>query len=117
MLQLKKVVKQGGEGLMLHRGDAVNRKGRTNGLLKVKPYYDAEATVISHTEGKGKFTGLLGALVVEMPNGKQFRIGTGFSMEQRRSPPHIGTQITYTYHGKTDNGIPRFASFLRVRNE
>ncbi|MCF6205199.1 MAG: DNA ligase [Methylococcaceae bacterium] len=114
---LKDIVKQGGEGLMLHRGEATNRKGRTKDLLKVKPYYDAEATVIAHTEGKGKFEGLLGAIVVETPKGKQFRIGTGFSMGQRRSPPSIGSQITYTYHGKTDAGIPRFASFLRTRKD
>ena len=115
MQQLSKIVNQGGEGLMLHRADAVYRKGRTKDLLKVKPYYDAEAIVVSHTQGKGKFSGLLGAILVKTPEGKLFRIGSGFSMQQRRFPPPIGSLITYTYHGKTDRGIPRFASFLRVR--
>lgn len=117
MQQLNKIVERGGEGLMLHRADAVYKKGRTRDLLKVKPYYDAEATVVAYTQGKGKFLGMLGAILVKTPEGKQFRIGTGFSMEQRRFPPPIGTIITYTYHGKTDRGIPRFASFLRVRRK
>ena len=117
MLQLNNIVELGGEGLMLHRTDAVYKKGRTRDLLKVKPYYDAEAIVVAHTQGKGKFLGMLGAILVKTPEGQQFRIGTGFSLEQRRFPPPIGTIITYTYHGKTDRGIPRFASFLRVRRK
>ncbi len=115
MQRLEHIVEQGGEGLMLHRGDALNRKGRSNDLLKVKPYFDAEAIVIGHTEGKGKFSGMLGALVVKTGDGKKFRIGSGFSNQQRRSPSAIGTIITYKYHGKTNRGIPRFASFLRER--
>jgi len=115
MQRLNKIVELDGEGLMLHRADAMYRKGRTSDLLKVKPYYDAEAIVVNHTVGKGKFSGMLGAILVKTPEGKQFRIGTGFSVEQRQSPPPIGALITYTYHGKTDSGIPRFASFLRVR--
>ncbi len=117
MLQLNNIVELGGEGLMLHRTDAVYKKGRTRDLLKVKPYYDAEAIVVAHTQGKGKFLGMLGAILVKTSEGQQFRIGTGFSLEQRRFPPPIGTIITYTYHGKTDRGIPRFASFLRVRRK
>ena len=116
MQELNRVVAAGGEGLMLHRADALYHPGRNNDLLKVKPYYDAEATVIAHIPGKGKYTGMLGSLLVEMPKGLQFRIGTGFSDRQRRIPPSIGALITYTYHGKTNRGIPRFASFLRIRS-
>jgi DNA ligase-1 len=112
---LKNVVAKGGEGLMLHRDDAVYRAGRNRDVLKVKPYYDAEATVISYIAGKGKFSGMLGSIVVEMPEGLQFRIGTGFTNKQRRVPPPIGSLVTYKYHGKTDKGIPKFASFLRMR--
>lgn len=115
MQELNRIVAAGGEGLMLHRADALYQPGRNNNLLKVKPYYDAEATVIAHIPGKGKYTNMLGSLLVETPKGIQFRIGTGFSDLQRRMPPSIGALITYTYHGKTNKGIPRFASFLRIR--
>ena len=47
MQRLNKVVASGGEGLMLHDGNALYRSGRTSDLLKVKRYQDAEATVIA----------------------------------------------------------------------
>jgi len=58
---------------------------------------------------------MLGAIIVEMPNGTQFKIGSGFTDTERQKPPAIGKTITYQYRGKTKNGIPRFATFLRVR--
>ena len=113
--KLDEVVRGGGEGLMLHRADAQYETGRSNALLKVTPWLDAEARVIEHLPGKGKFQGLLGALRVEMPDGKRFSIGSGFTDAQRRAPPAIGTQVTYRYRELTRNGIPRFPRFLRVR--
>jgi DNA ligase-1 len=83
--------------------------------LKVKPYFDAEARVVAHIPGQGKHLGRLGALEVLTPHGVAFRIGTGFSDEQREAPPPVGSWVTYRYQGTTKNGIPRFASFLRMR--
>ena len=59
----------------------------------------------------------LGALLVEMPSGRRFRRGTGFSVEERREPPPLDATVTYKHFGKTRNGVPRFASFLRIRDE
>ena len=114
---LNKVVAGGGEGLMLHRGSSRYTAGRTDDLLKLKTYEDAEAVVVEHLPGKGKFTGVLGALLVEMPEGRRFRLGTGFSNEERLEPPPLGAVVTYKYYGKTRNGLPRFATFLRIRDE
>ena len=58
---------------------------------------------------------MLGALLVENGDGLRFRIGTGFKDKDRKNPPPIGTVITYKYFGKTNKGLPRFASFLRKR--
>jgi len=115
--ELDRIVSIGAEGLMLHKADSYYQAGRNNDLLKVKPYYDAEATVIKHIGGKGKYTGLLGSLLVETTEGVQFKIGSGFSDQQRKYPPKIGDVITYKYYGKTLKGIPRFASFLRIREQ
>ena len=114
---LDRVVALGGEGLMLHDGRARYRAGRTNDLLKVKRHEDAEAVVVAHLPGRGKYAGLLGSLLVETPDGRRFRLGSGFSDEERRRPPPVGTTVTYKHYGVTRNGIPRFASFLRVRPE
>jgi len=115
MKQLQSFTKAGAEGLMLHRGASFYKGKRNNDLLKLKLYEDAEAVVIKHVSGKGKYQNMLGALLVEMPSGKTFKIGTGFSDNDRENPPEIGAMVTYQFHGFTKNGIPRFASFLRVR--
>jgi len=115
--QLKQIVAQGGEGLMLHRADATYITGRSDVLLKVKLLLDAEATVIAHTPGRGKYKGKLGALELETSEGIRFKLGTGFTDAQRENPPKIGSTITYTYRDITKQGKPKFASFLRVRNE
>lgn len=117
MLQLDKVMARGGEGLMLHHGDSVYHAGRSDAVLKVKRYQDAEARVIGHVGGQGKFAGMLGALQVETDDGRRFRLGTGFSDAERRDPPPIGSTVTFKYYGLTATGLPRFASFLRVRED
>ena len=107
----------GAEGLMLHKADAMHQDGRTDNLLKLKPYLDDEATVIGYSPGKGKHTGKMGALKVKWiaPDGAVivFRIGTGFSDADRANPPGLGSTITFEYHGITKRGIPRFASCLK----
>ena len=115
--RLKQVVANGGEGLMLHRANALYRAGRSGDLLKYKPYQDAEARVVGHAPGKGKYTGMLGALVVRRPDGRQFRLGAGFTDLQRAQPPPLGSLVTYRYNGLTRTGLPRFARFQRIRTD
>lgn len=115
MARLDRLVKDGGEGLMLHRGDAPYRAVRSDDLLKVKTHEDAEARVIAHLTGQGRHTGRLGALQVETPTGVRFRLGTGFTDAQREHPPAVGEWVTYRFRGVNASGVPRFASFLRVR--
>lgn len=114
---LQKNVNQGGEGLMLHRGDATYRGIRSDDLLKLKMHDDTEAKVVGYLPGKGKHLGVMGALIVEMPNGLRFRIGTGFTDAERHQPPPIGSWVTYRYRGLHPGGKPRFASFMRIRDE
>ena len=113
--KLDAVVRGGGEGLMLHLADALYVTGRSDVLIKLKPLQDTEAVVIEHVPGKGKYQGMMGALRVRSPDGKQFMIGTGFTDEARKNPPPVGATVTYTYRGLTKTGLPRFASYLRVR--
>lgn len=119
---LAKTVRLGGEGLMLHRGASLYQGLRNDDLLKVKTHEDAEARVLAHRPGQGKHAAALGALLVETVGadglpGKRFKLGTGFSDEQRRHPPPVGSIVTYRFRGLNDSGVPRFASFLRVRED
>ncbi|MGO3299533.1 MAG: DNA ligase [Pseudoalteromonas sp.] len=111
------LIKGGAEGVMLHLKSAKHKDGRSNALLKLKPYLDDEAIVMAYLPGKGKYSGMMGALRVKTDSGVMFSIGTGFSDNERANPPAIGATITYRYHGFTKNGLPRFASFLRVRKQ
>lgn len=115
--KLKQIVALGGEGLMLHKADAPYMTGRSDTLLKLKFRYDAEATVVAYTAGRGKNTGKLGALEVITADGIRFKLGTGFTDAERANPPKIGSVVTYSYLDKTKSGKPKFASFMRVRNE
>ncbi|MDZ7939057.1 MAG: DNA ligase [Rhodoferax sp.] len=90
--QLRTTVQAGGEGLMLHRGSAHYVARRSDDLRKFKPFDDAEARVVNHVPGRGKYAGQLGALwvepvVVEGRTRQGFKLGTGFSDAQRRNPP------------------------------
>jgi len=115
--RMRAVVAAGGEGLMLHHRDSRYRAGRSAGVLKLKPFQDAEARVVGHTAGRGKYAGMVGALVVERADGLRFRVGSGLSDAQRAQPPPVGSHVTYRYSGFTAAGVPRFARFLRVRHE
>jgi DNA ligase-1 len=114
--RLAATVEQGGEGLVLHLASAAYRAGRSDALMKFKPELDTEAVVVAQHPGRGRYAGLLGALEVRAPDGRQFLLGSGFSGAQRRNPPAVGSVVTYRYRDLTSSGLPRFASFLRVHD-
>nr|WP_319563362.1 DNA ligase [uncultured Rhodoferax sp.] len=113
---LNQTTQAGGEGLVLHRANALWSPGRSDALLKLKLQPDEEARVVAHLPGKGKHAGRLGALLLEMPNGQRFALGTGFTDAQREAPPPVGSVVTYRYRDHTPKGLPKFAAFLRVRS-
>lgn len=112
---LRQTVQNGGEGLVLHCTNALWSPGRSDVLLKLKPMPDEEARVVAHLPGKGRNQGRMGALLLEMSNGQRFALGTGFADAQRADPPPVGSLVTYRYRDRTPKGLPRFASFLRIR--
>jgi DNA ligase-1 len=113
--KLDEVVKVGGEGLMLHRADALYTTGRSDVLLKMKLWHDAEATVIGYQPGNGKYAGMLGALRVRTADGVEFMLGSGLSDADRRNPPPLGSIVTFRYRQLTSRGLPRFATFHRLQ--
>ena len=115
--ELKRIESLGGEGLIVRRPDTYYKDGRTAEILKVKNYQDAEAKVLAHLPGKGRNQGRLGALLVALDDGTQFKIGSGFRDAEREAPPSIGEVVTFKHYGKYPSGIPRFPSFLRLRRD
>lgn len=115
--ELNRIESLGGEGMMLRKPQSRYERGRSSTLLKVKTFHDAEAKVVEHLPGTGKHKGRLGALSVELPDGKRFSVGTGFSDYEREHPPAIGAVITFRYQELSDGGIPRFPAFVRERTD
>ena len=113
---LARTVAGGGEGLVLHVANAPYTPGRSDSLLKLKPHLDAEAVVVGHRRGSGKYGAEVGALEVENAEGRRFFVGSGLSDAARRRPPPIGSTITYRYRDLTSSGLPRFATYLRGRD-
>jgi DNA ligase len=119
----------GGEGLMLRKPGVLYETGRSHNLLKYKKMLDDVATVIDMEEGEGRHKGTMGALVCVLPSGVQFKIGTGFTDQQRNNWWLEYTQMTaegkpikdkgyiveFTYQELTNDGVPRFPAFQRVR--
>ena len=115
--RLQRVIAEGGEGLMLHHALAPYRAGRSDSLLKLKRGQDAEARVIGYRPGKGKYTGMVGALLVVDARGRRFALGSGLRDADRATPPAVGSTVTFRYDGLTAKGTPRFARYLRPRND
>lgn len=119
----------GGEGIMLRKPGSKYDKKRSSTLLKVKSFMDAEARVVGHNKGAGKYSDVLGALVMEtikkdndpklMKNGAKFTL-SGMNDYQRVNYKEIfpiGTIITYKYFQLSKEGVPRFPSFIAVRKD
>ena len=115
--RLETVLAEGGEGLMLHHALAPYRAGRSDSLLKFKRGQDAEARVVGYRPGKGKYAGMVGALLVVDAHGRRFALGSGLRDRDRATPPAIGSTVTFRHDGLTAKGTPRFARYLRVRND
>ncbi len=114
---LREHVDGGGEGLMIRKPNSLYEAGRSHSLLKVKDFRDMEGRVVAHEPGKGRHKGRLGALELELPNGIRFSLGTGFSDDERRNPPPVGSMVTFTYTELTEAGKPKCTGFLRARPE
>jgi DNA ligase-1 len=113
---LKRHVVDGAEGIMIRQPGSMYEVGRSYTLLKVKLVEDAEAEVVGYNPGKGRHKGVVGSLQMRMPDGKEFDLGSGLSDVERRNPPPIGSTVTYTYIGKTDEGKPKCTDFVCVRD-
>ena len=57
----------------------------------------------------------MGALVLELDDGKQIRVGSGLKDVDRKTPPKVGERVKFSYEGLTAYGVPRFPRFIGTR--
>jgi len=141
-------IEDGYEGVILRRGDSSYKCGRSTlregKLMKLKRFNDAEAEIISieplyenrnvaiknalgHTERSSHQENLvaqsmLGSMQVQLKNGKEFSIGTGFDDDTRKEywvnrKKLVGKMVKFKYQELSSDGIPRFPVFLGMRDK
>ena len=146
--QFEEAIAEGYEGLILRDQDAPYKHGRatlkSQWMLKVKPWKDAEATIIGVVEAcentneattnelgrtqrssakAGKIPkGTLGSLIVESPKWpKPFEIGTGFDDEEKlalwKDKNLIGKLVRFSYVDAGGYDVPRHCSYQGIRDE
>ena len=127
----QEVEAEGFEGLMLRNGNAPYKAGRSNDLLKVKKFHDAEYTIVNATDGPfrtiSKETGLeeeiecLSNITIELPSGDTVNVGSGFSLEERKmyyNKPEIlvGKIATVQYFEKIKTDGKDSLRFPTIKN-
>lgn len=117
-------VKAGFEGAILRHGNRGYEYGaRTNKLLKVKAWRDAEFEIVKVREGKGKCAGMC-VLICRAASGGLFEVFAPGNSEQKRKAwsnrdALIGRRITVKYFEMTTSKqpVPRFPVALRLYEE
>ena len=112
---MNEIISKKGEGVIVKNPDLEYFQGRSSNILKVKKFSDMEGEVIGINISQN--TGVLKSLKVKLENGITFNLGTGFTKKQREDSFTVGTIVSFKYYGFTKNGKPKFASFLRVRED
>jgi DNA ligase-1 len=141
---LQTVLDKGGEGVVIRDPQSGWRPKRHKGLLKYKPFDDAEAVLVGFTSGQktdkgSRLLGKIGALIVDY-DGKRLELSGMTDPEREFLQPKeieyavehpgedmpadfaavhftVGDRITFKYRELTDDGIPKEARYWRRRDE
>ena len=110
---LKQVRQRNGEGIIIRQRGCPYIPGRTEALIKLKPWITQMAEIVGMNEGLGKNHGSLGALIVELTNGIQVKVGggPGLSDECRKNFWNnkniwLRKSVVIRYRELSDTGVP-----------
>ena len=125
-------LEQGYEGAILKDPDGIYECGRRSPYwLKVKPWFDADLTVVGSYPGEGKHVGRIGGLVLEGDTEWRDRtyhvkteVGTGFTDAERETfqamveaESLIGRIVEIKFQEITVDGACRFPVYHRLRTD
>jgi DNA ligase-1 len=117
-----KYLASGYEGLMLREKDSKYLWGyRSNDLLKVKTFQDAEFEIVDVIEGEGKMVGHGIMICKNDLSDATFKVVPKTTMEVRKEifdnkSNYIGKKYTVKYFDRTEDLIPRFPVGIAVRD-
>lgn len=120
----------GFEGVIIRKPDGHYKFGRSTSkeglMIKIKRFDDAEGLVqgfeqLVHKDGGDVASKKLGALVVKHGDGGTFRIGSGFTSEQRillwkHRSSLVGRLVKYKFFKIGMKNAPRFPTFIGFRD-
>ena len=122
---LSKVVHQqnldaGYEGSILRLNDVYQCK-RSHSLRKFKDFHDAEATLTSWVEGKGKRVGTIGKFMAIDADGNEFGMPVMDNFKKLQTmfdemKTWVGKQATFTYFERTKANSYRHPLFKAIRD-
>ena len=113
-------LEMGYEGSILRKNERYECK-RSWTLMKVKYFYDAEATITGWVEGKGKRIGTIGKFTAIDADGNEFGMPVMDKFDYlqknfRKMRNWVGKTATFTYFERTKAGSYRHPLFKTLRN-
>jgi len=96
-----------------------NKENRWGCLRKRKDWLDVVAVCIGITEGEGKYTGMVGALQLQLQNGVQFNASAGLSDAERLEyflNPPIGKSVAVDFEELSADGVPMRFKKVQVKD-
>ena len=117
---LKDALARGKEGLVLKALGRQYEFKRSKNWCKVKPFMTGDFKIVSIEEGEGKYVGMLGAFWVEVPGGKNTKVGSGYNDEQRRewfTNDMVGKVIEVEFQRYTNDRALWHPTFKRLRED
>ena len=110
----------GYEGSILRINDVYQCK-RSHSLRKFKDFHDAEATLTSWVEGKGKRKGTIGKFMAVDADGNEFGMPVMDNFKKLQTmfkdmQSWVGKQATFTYFERTKAGSYRHPLFKAIRD-
>lgn len=111
------VVKEGWEGLMVAHPLLVwaDSTSRLKTLCKLKGRYTMKGTCINTIDGEGKYTNMIGSLVIQLSDSVSVSVGSGLTDHERATGSFVGKIIEFEYEQLSVNGIPLQPTFVCVR--
>ena len=111
---------KGYEGSILRLNDVYQCK-RSHSLRKFKDFHDAEATLTSWVEGKGKRAGTIGKFMAVDADGNEFGMPVMDNFKKLQTmfnemKTWVGKEATFTYFERTKAGSYRHPLFKAIRD-
>ena len=119
----QKVIRQGGEGLVITAPNSLYDSSgkRVNTRVKLKARNDTEGRIVGVRLGYEKHKNWMKSLTVQIPRTQQtFQLAIGFKFHEREHYKDIfkkGAIVSYSYRELGKDKRPKEARFIRIRKD